>query len=202
MAEPIIKECQGYTKEEAFASLKFNPNSPLIKGANATQAWNLAGRPTVGTTRFKQFVVEQLADKTKFAPGYGIHIVMDSNIEDKRKRPYSVINNKTIGTREWKFKYQIREDLINFDTIEYDDGCEDINITVAERGMVVEECDSKAEALEIAKRLTTQNHKNYSIVAIKVPDKSPISAFVLYTPSKNAKVGTFIACGINHETQE
>lgn len=201
MAEPIIKECQGYTKEEAFASLKFNPNSPLIKGANATQAWNLAGRPMVGTTKFKQFVVEQLADKTKFAPGYGIHIVMDSNIEDKRKRPYSVINNKTIGTREWKFKYQIREDLINFDVIE-SDGYEDVNITVAERGMVIEECDSKAEALEIAKRLTTQNHKNYSIVAIKVPDKSPISAFVLYTPSKNAKVGTFIACGINSEVQE
>ena len=201
MAEPIIKECQGYTKDEAFASLKFNPNSPIIKGANATQAWNLAGRPMVGTTRFKQFVVEQLADKTKFAPGYGIHIVMDSNVEDKRKRPYSVINNKTIGTREWKFKYQIREDLINFDIIE-SDGYEDVNITIAERGMVIEECDSKAEALEIAKRLTTQNHKNYSIVAIKVPDKSPISAFVLYTPSKNARVGTFIACGINSEVQE
>lgn len=201
MAEPIIKECQGYTKDEAFASLKFNPNSPLIKGANATQAWNLVGRPMVGTTKFKQFVVEQLADKTKFAPGYGIHIVMDSNVEDKRKRPYSVINNKTIGTREWKFKYQIREDLINFDVIE-SEGYEDVSITVAERGMVVEECDSKAEALEIAKRLTTQNHKNYSIVAIKVPDKSPISAFVLYTPSKNARVGTFIACGINSEAQE
>lgn len=126
---------------------------------------------------------------------------MDSNVEDKRKRPYSVINNKTIGTREWKFKYQIREDLINFDVIE-SEGYEDVSITVAERGMVVEECDSKAEALEIAKRLTTQNHKNYSIVAIKVPDKSPISAFVLYTPSKNARVGTFIACGINSETQE
>lgn len=201
MAEPIIKECQGYTKDEAFASLKFNPNSPLIKGANATQAWNLAGRPMVGTTKFKQFVVEQLADKTKFAPGYGIHIVMDSNVEDKRKRPYSVINNKTIGTREWKFKYQIREDLIDFDVIE-SDGYDDVNITVAERGMVIEECDSKAEALEIAKRLTTQTHKNYSIVAIKVPDRSPISAFVLYTPSKNARVGTFIACGINSETQE
>lgn len=201
MAEPIIKECQGYTKDEAFANLRFNPNSPLIKGANATQAWNLAGRPTVGTNKFKQFVVEQLADKTKFAPGYGIHIVMDSNVEDKRKRPYSVINNKTVGTREWKFKYQIREDFINFDIIE-SDGYEDVNITVAERGMVIEECDSKAEALEIAKRLTTQNHKNYSIVAIKVPDKSPISAFVLYTPSKNAKVGTFIACGINAEILE
>lgn len=201
MIEPVIKECQGYTKEEAFANLRFNPNSPLIKGANATQAWNLAGRPTIGTTKFKQFVAEQLADKTKFAPGYGIHIVMDSNVEDKRKRPYSVINNKTIGTREWKFKYQIREDIINYDIIESGDH-EDVSITVAARGMVIEECDSKAEALEIAKQLTTQNHKHYSIAAIKVPDKSPISAFVLYTPSKNAKMGTFIACGVNEEIKE
>jgi hypothetical protein len=201
MTEPVIKECQGYTKEEAFAHLKFNPNSPLIKGANATQAWNLAGRPIIGTTKFKQFVAEQLADKTKFAPGYGIHIVMDSNVEDKRKRPYSVINNKTIGTREWKFKYQIREDVINYDIIESGDQ-EDVSITVAARGMVIEECDSKAEALEIAKQLTTQNHKHYSISAIKVPDKSPISAFVLYTPSKNAKMVTFIACGVNEEIKE
>ena len=201
MGEPVIRECQGYTKEEAFAGLRFDPNSPLIKGANATQAWNLAGRPMVGTTKFKQFVVEQLADKTKFEPGYGIHIVMDSSVEDKRKRPYTVINNKTIGTREWKFKYQIREDLIDFEEIETED-YQDVSITVAERGMVVEECDSKAEALEIAKKLTTLNHKNYSIVVIKVPDKSPISAFVLYTPSKNAKVGTFIACGINGEVKE
>jgi hypothetical protein len=201
MTEPVIKECQGYTKEEAFANLRFDPNSPLIKGANATQAWNLAGRPTIGTTKFKQFVVEQLADKTKFEPGYGIHIVMDASVEDKRKRPYTVLNNKTIGTREWKFKYQIREDSIICENIEGDD-YSDVSITVAERGMVVAESDSKAEALEIAKQLTSQNHKDYSIVAIKVPDKSPISAFVLYTPSKNAKVGTFIACGINGEIKE
>jgi hypothetical protein len=126
---------------------------------------------------------------------------MDASVEDKRKRPYTVINNKTIGTREWKFKYQIREDVIDFEEIETED-YQDVSITVAERGMVIEECDSKAEALEIAKKLTTLNHKNYSVVAIKVPDKSPISAFVLYTPSKNAKVGTFIACGINGELKE
>lgn len=201
MGEPIIKECQGYTKEEAFAGLRFDPNSPLIKGANATQAWNLAGRPTIGTTKFKQFVVEQLADKTKFEPGYGIHIVMDASVEDKRKRPYTVLNNKTIGTREWKFRYQIREDSIICENIEGED-YSDVSITVAERGMVVAESDSKAEALELAKQLTSQTHKDYSIVAIKVPDKSPISAFVLYTPSKNAKVGTFIACGINGELKE
>jgi hypothetical protein len=201
MGEPVIKECQGYTKEEAFAGLRFDPNSPLIKGANATQAWNLAGRPTIGTTKFKQFVVEQLADKTKFEPGYGIHIVMDASVEDKRKRPYTVLNNKTIGTREWKFRYQIREDSIICENIEGED-YSDVSITVAERGMVVAESDSKAEALELAKQLTSQTHKDYSIVAIKVPDKSPISAFVLYTPSKNAKVGTFIACGINGELKE
>jgi hypothetical protein len=201
MGEPVIKECQGYTKEEAFAGLRFDPNSPLIKGANATQAWNLAGRPTIGTTKFKQFVIEQLADKTKFEPGYGIHIVMDASVEDKRKRPYTVLNNKTIGTREWKFRYQIREDSIICENIEGED-YSDVSITVAERGMVVAESDSKAEALELAKQLTSQTHKDYSIVAIKVPDKSPISAFVLYTPSKNAKVGTFIACGINSELKE
>lgn len=201
MGEPVIKECQGYTKEEAFAGLRFDPNSPLIKGANATQAWNLAGRPTIGTTKFKQFVIEQLADKTKFEPGYGIHIVMDASVEDKRKRPYTVLNNKTIGTREWKFRYQIREDSIICENIEGED-YSDVSITVAERGMVVAESDSKAEALELAKQLTSQTHKDYSIVAIKVPDKSPISAFVLYTPSKNAKVGTFIACGINDELKE
>jgi hypothetical protein len=201
MGEPVIKECQGYTKEEAFAGLRFDPNSPLIKGANATQAWNLAGRPTIGTTKFKQFVIEQLADKTKFEPGYGIHIVMDASVEDKRKRPYTVLNNKTIGTREWKFRYQIREDSIICENIEGED-YSDVSITVAERGMVVAESDSKAEALELAKQLTSQTHKDYSIVAIKVPDKSPISAFVLYTPSKNAKVGTFIACGINGELKE
>lgn len=199
--EPVIKECSGYTKEEAFAGLRFDPNSPLIKGANATQAWNLAGRPTVGTVKFKRFVVEQLGYKTKFEPGYGIHIVIDSSNEDKRKRPYTVINNKTVGTREWKFKYQIREDAIICENIEGED-YSDVSITVADRGMVVTECDSKAEALEIAKQLTTKTHKDYSIVAIKVPDKSPISAFVLYTPSKNAKIGTFIACGINGESKE
>lgn len=201
MGEPVIKECQGYTKEEAFAGLRFDPNSPLIKGANATQAWNLAGRPTIGTTKFKQFVIEQLADKTKFEPGYGIHIVMDASVEDKRKRPYTVLNNKTIGTREWKFRYQIREDSIICENIEGED-YSDVSITVAERGMVVAESDSKAEALELAKQLISQTHKDYSIVAIKVPDKFPISAFVLYTPSKNAKVGTFIACGINGELKE
>ena len=40
-----IKECTGYTKEEAFAGLRFDPNNPLIKGANATQAW-VQGRQT------------------------------------------------------------------------------------------------------------------------------------------------------------
>jgi hypothetical protein len=126
---------------------------------------------------------------------------MDASVEDKRKRPYTVLNNKTIGTREWKFRYQIREDSIICENIEGED-YSDVSITVAERGMVVAESDSKAEALELAKQLTSQTHKDYSIVAIKVPDKSPISAFVLYTPSKNAKVGTFIACGINGELKE
>ena len=34
-----IKECIGYTKDDAFKYLNFDPNHPLIKGTNCTQAW-------------------------------------------------------------------------------------------------------------------------------------------------------------------
>ena len=201
-----IKECTGYTKEEAFAGLRFDPNNPLIKGANATQAWVQAGKPTINTNAFKHFVAQQLADKTKYKPGYGIHIVIEPNTEDKRKRPYTIINNKTVGTREWKFMYQIREDILDisyFGDVEDEEiDMDQLEISVIERGMVVEECESKAEALDKVKQLITQTHKSYSIIPIKVPNIAPISAFGVYTPSKNAKKGIFIACGVNTEIDD
>ena len=49
-----IVECKGYTKEEAFANLRFDPNSPIIPGTNATQAWNRAGKPIPGSLDFKR----------------------------------------------------------------------------------------------------------------------------------------------------
>lgn len=201
-----IVECKGFSKEEAFANLGFDPNSPVIAGANATQAWKKAGSPIPGTVDFTRFVTQQLNEKTKNEPGFGIHIVLDPPLKDIRVRPYTIINNKATSTRKWKFMYWIREDVLSFNTIEtpsYDDYGEEIgkqaieDISVAQPGPIVEMCSSKAEALDRVKELTTATHKSYSLLAVKVPDVAPISAYCVYTPSSNAKEGTFIACGIN-----
>lgn len=204
-----IVECKGFTKDEAFANLNFDPNSTVVNGANATQAWKKAGKPIPGTNEFKQFVAQQLEEKTKNTPGFGIHIVLEPSTKDIRRRPYTVINNKATSTREWKFVYQIREDKLNvmyYSDPEYDEdgelvesGEESMSVSVIEPGLIVEVCDSKAEALEKMKQLITATHKNYSILAVKVPNISPIAAFGLYTPSSGAKEGTYIACGINKE---
>ena len=60
-----IIECKGYTKEEAFAGLNFDPNNEIIPGVNATQAWNKAGRPIVGSVAFKRFITEELEKKVE-----------------------------------------------------------------------------------------------------------------------------------------
>ena len=207
-----IVECKGYTKEEAFANLRFDPNSPIIPGTNATQAWNRAGKPIPGSLDFKRFVTQQLEEKTKSKPGFGIHIVLDPPIKDVRRRPYTVINNKATGTREWKFVYEIREDILDVNWLANPSIDEDGNMTqvgedvmeisVVEPGLVVEVCESKSEALEKMKELITQTHKCYSILPIKVPDIAPIAAFGIYTPSSGSKEGTFIACGINKEDND
>lgn len=204
-----IVECQGFTKDEAFKKLNFDPNSPVIPGTNATQAWNKAGHPNVNTLEFKRFITQQLEEKTKNEPGYGIHIVLDPPTRDIRRRPYTVINNKTVGTREWRFVYQIREDVLDVhwlaDPVFNEDGElvpgseEEMEISVVEPGKVVEVCNSKAEAFEKMKKLITATHKSYSILPIKVPNIAPIAAFGIYTPSSGAKEGTFIACGIDKE---
>jgi len=207
MGKLQIIECRGFTKDEAFANLNFDPNSPVVPGTNATQAWNKAGKPIPGTLDFKRFVTQQLEEKTKNAPGYGIHIVLDSPIRDVRKRPYTIINNKATSTREWTFQYWIREDKLDVNWIEepkydeYDgeiDGTEEkLSINVIEPGLIVEKCDSKAEAFDKVKILTSATHKSYSILAVKVPNIAPVAAYCIYTPSASAKEGTFIACGIN-----
>lgn len=201
-----IIECKGYTKEEAFAHLEFNPNDAIVPGTNATQSWIKAGSPIPGTLDFKRFITQQLEEKTKMKPGYGIYIILDPPIPDKRKRPYTIVNNKTIGTREWNLVYQIREDslalekLPEFET-NYDGenelSGEQVNIAVSKPGLIIAQANSKSEAIDIAKELTTQTHKNYSIIPVKIPDLTPIAAYCVYTPSKSAKVGTFIACGVN-----
>ena len=195
-----IIECTAYTKEAAFANLKFNPDSPVVPGSNATQAWGKVGKPNVNTLAFKRFIVEQLEEKTKNEPGYGIYVVIDPPVRDIRKRPYTVVNCKATATREWKFVYHIREDKLDINYLkepiydEYgeltDESEESMEISILEPGLIVATCESKAEALVKMKELITETHKCYSILPAKVPDITPVAAFGFYTPSSKAKKGT------------
>lgn len=203
-----IVECKGYTRDEAFANLNFNPNHIAISGVNCTQAWTKIGRPLPGTKAFNIFITEQLAEKTKNVPGLGLYIVIDPPIQDIRKRPYSIINNPVEGTRDWTLVYQVREDDLNITELPSGSVNEDgdyiidstkTSIDIASIGKVIAECSSKAEALAEAKRLTTDNKRSYTIVPVKIPDLAKISAYCVYTPSAKAKEGTFIAFGFNEE---
>ena len=189
MDELKIVECHGYTRDEAFKDLRFDPACSAIRGNNATQAWVKYGKPIPGTLEFRRFVSQQL-------------------MEDTRKRPYTLVNMIGKGTREWILKYQIREDEIVINSIpskgvDYDgeliDEEEIPDVSIAKIGPVIEECDSKAEAIMEAKRLTALTHRNYSIIPIKVPDKTPVSAFTLYTPASRTKEGVYVAFGFDRE---
>ena len=203
-----IVECQGYTKQQAFADLHFDPACVAIRGSNATQAWVKEGKPIPGTLGFKQFAAQQLMEKTKCVPGFGLYIVLTPPVQDTRRRPYSLVNMIGRGTREWILQYQIREDVLSVNTlpnkeVDHDgtliDADEALDVCITEIGPVIAQYDSKLEAITEAKRLTAMTHKNYSIVPIKVPDKTPISAYVLYTPAKNTQEGVYIAFGIDHD---
>lgn len=204
-----IVECKGFTKDEAFANLNFDPNSSVIPGVNATQAWTRAGKPNVNSLEFKRFVIEQLEEKVKNKPGFGIHIVIEPPIKDIRRRPYTVVNCKAVATREWKIVYYIREDKLDINYLKepiYDEfgeltseSEESMEVSIVKPGEIVEVCESKAEALAKMKELISATHKCYSILVVKEPNIAPIAAFGFYTPSANAKEGLFIACGFDKE---
>lgn len=187
-----IKECEGYNPTEAFANLGFDPNNSLVQNPNVTTAWKRAGRPFPGTLKFKKFAIKQLNKKTRRTPGYGLYVVLDPPQEDTRLLPFKVINPKVEGKRNWTRVFFIREDEIN---VKEEDGEQIVDIVT--EGNIITECYSKAEAIETMKQLTTMNHKSYSAMAVKVPDRDKLAAMCIYTPSVTAKKGKYVAFGIN-----
>lgn len=213
-----IEECEGYNKEEAFAHLNFDPNHSAIPGCNATMAWSKAGKPIPGSNKFKQFIIQQLDEKTKNVKGLGVYIVLKSPVKDTKKRPYTIINKKTEGTRHWTYAYFIQETELSVNRLnqessdnkyeieEYEDSetpqvknVDDLDITILSRGPIVDIVDNKADALAKAKMLTTETHKDYTILVVQLPDTSPVAGYSIYTPSAGTKKGLWIAAGYEYK---
>ena len=95
-------EAQGYNKEKALEATGLDVQLEMLK--NATQAWKKAGSP-LNTKDLNRF----MADYVKRNKLVGAYIVVENASDDTRLRPYSVINETTIGKRKAITVYQIKE---------------------------------------------------------------------------------------------
>lgn len=168
-------EAKAYNKEEAFAQFPFNVQ---LQGADCTQAWKNAGKPMTGNA-LKEFMAEQLQKKTRFSAGNGCYIVVESGVADTRERPYTFNNVKSEGKR----KAGKCIELINPETNEI------LGTTFG----------TKHDAEKMAKELYTEKDYRGNIKGVykyHIVEGEPLAFEVEYTPSKNARLGTYIAFGV------
>lgn len=128
----------------------------------------------------KEFEAEYLAKHTKFAAGIGCSITFEAGSADTRERPYTMrdIKNEK-GKRKYKTGYQ--------------------GINPATGEVLFLNFETKTKAKEIAKELYTKKGYTSDIYCkyIKAVVEGEDGAFeVKHTPSKSAKMGTYICFGV------
>lgn len=203
MSEIKFVEVAGFTKEEALSTVEFNTS---LQGANATQAWIKAGSPEVDSKAFKLFAAEQLKKKFKNSAGVGAYVVVEGGVADSRERPYKVISVATEGARKYKSVHQIVEAEIETKIVK-ENSVNEAGETVVKEvvkvvghtvvGLPVAAFDTKGEALDAIKDLVSTTKTSYIVENVKVETTGQsVEAYALYTPSVSAKVGTYVAFGI------
>lgn len=172
-------EVLGTTKEEALAK------APYFIQGDATQAfrnWKKTMVNGVTDSDIKQFMLDYLTKKSKNAPGVGFSITKEAAVADTRERPYKIedIKNEQ-GSRKYKTVYRW--------------------IDKATGEIVVEVDTTKADAKNAIKQMYTEKgykgNANLEMVK-KCIEGQAIVATAEYTPSKSAKVGTYLVFGIEN----
>lgn len=166
------------SKEVAMAWV--NENLVNYNG-DATQAYNNWKEKQGGAVTerdVKEFMLNYLEKKTKCAPG-GYLICIDPAVKDTRERPYRIENVKGEGKRKYKTTYVAID---------------------KESGKTFGKWDTnKADALNAIKEMYKNGSYKGNFKLDKVKEVVEGQATVAegwYTPSKNAKKGTWIAFGI------
>lgn len=166
-------ELKGFTKQEATAQ------APFQVFRDATQAWKAAGKP-ITDKALKEFCAEYLQKHTKYASGIGCSITVEAGSADTRERPYTI---KDIKNEKGKRKYK--------------SGIQGVDAETGE--ILFVNFETKAKAKESARELYTKHNFKGNIRAnyVKEVVEGETGAFeVTYTPSKSAKVGTYICFGV------
>ena len=170
-------EVTGATKEEA---LKKAPFCIIGDATQAYKSWQKKQVNGITDADKLQFFLDYIAKKTKNAPGLGFSITVESAVADSRERPYTLLNKKNkSGARKYKTTYQL--------------------VDKATGSVLAETNETKAKAKEIAKSLYTDKGFKGNIVCTytkQVIDGEPVAFEIEYTPSKNAKVGTYLVFGV------
>lgn len=168
MKKLVILTAQGYTKEEALASL----NTNLDVKFDATVAWKNKEQPQ--GKYLEAFAEEHLDNKLKGAGGIGYSVTVEPGSADTRERPYKVENVVTEGQRKFKTVYE----------------------GFTPDGKLVLTKDTKGEAEEAAKDYVTAHKIDVDVrVAKNVTEGQAEALSVKYTPSVNTKLGTYIFFG-------
>ena len=149
---------------------------------DATQAyknWKEKQGGAVTEREVKEFMLEYLMKKTKNCPNAGFLICTDAAVADTRERPYKVENVKGEGKRKYKTTYVAIDNETNAPIGKWD--------------------TNKADALNAIKEMYKSGEYRGSGRLEKVKEvvegQATVATFE-YTPSKNAKNGTWIAFGI------
>ena len=168
------------SKEAAIAQIE---ETLFHVNGDATQAYkNWKAKQTKGITErdVKEFMLDYLAKKGKNCPGAGYMITVESATADTRERPYKIEDVKNEeGKRKFK-KFYVWVDLETGKEI-----CK----------VATNKSDAKNALKELYKTGEYRGNAELKLVH-EVVEGQAIVATAKYTPSKNAKNGTWIAFGI------
>lgn len=196
-------EVIGATKEEALAKAPFD-----IMG-DATQAYKAwMKRQVHGVTDEdkKQFMLDYLAKKSKNVAGVGFVITQESAVSDTRERPYRIedVKNES-GARKYVTVYQLVDTstgaVVAETPVKYvQDEDKDGKLLFNEDGSpkMVWKSGTKAQAKELAKSLYTDHNFKGDLICTytkQVVDGESVAFKVKYTPSKSARVGSYLVFG-------
>ena len=167
-------EVKAFTKAEAIESTEV----PFGVLKDATAAWKNAGQPLSNKADFRKFAEEYLTKHTKNIEGMGCFISVIPGSADKRNRPFSISNVNNNGTRKFGRVFKLIDES---------------------NGQILQTVKgTKAEAQNAAKELIVDGFrgKGRIVVTQEVTQGEPIVSYFEYTPSKSAKMGTYLFFGI------
>lgn len=168
-------EVTGSTKQEAYDKAPFQI---FGDATHAYKAWIAEQKGNITEAMVKDFLIDQLKQKTKMVAGLGLAITVESASANTRERPYKFEPAKdSNGRRKWKSVYQLK----NAD------------------GVVLAEAETQSEIKQLARDLYSSKKVTEDTTCIrakKVIEGATVAFNVKYTPSKNFKIGRFIMFGV------